>query len=313
MADAPWPYGEPARESALQTQPRWACADGTCACHPVVSDDDPVPHRVTLFDADAKRMPGARCRVWRGATLVNREQPYADGDGGLDLELTRRDRTLLLEWAPGDVPEDPGLPYRISYHVDLGHELEDQVGRRLHNIGFCLASSLEDNVRAFQRTYGLPGAPITGRPADIDAQLSAYHDAALLPPIDSGGATAPQGSPGAPGESGSAREAVMTIPFEIGIELGEHVPWEESDPLVIVSARGEKVLKRPLSSGRAEGALRVIEFSEYRKNERYTVKVRFGDFAYILYEGLDVYDYVHPATISPEPARPAEAYVHDTT
>jgi hypothetical protein len=314
MADAPWPYGEPARESDKEAAPRWECIDGTCECHPVESEDDLVPHHVTLFDADAVRMPGARCRVWRGATLVNRGQPYADGNGGVELELTRRDRTLLVEWAPSDVPADPNLPYRISYHVDLGRELEDGVARRLHNIGFCLAPSLEDNVRAFQRTYGPPGAPVTGRPEDIDAQLAAYHDAALLPPLVHDGALPPP-APGSatPGEAGSAREAVMRIPFEIGIEIGDHVRWTESDPLVIVDALGEKVLEQPLGSGKAEGGLRVIPFSEYRKNQRYTVKVRFGEYAYVLYEGLDIYDYVHPATISPEPGRPAQAYIRDTT
>ena len=52
-----------------------------------------------------------------------------------------------------------------------------------------------------------------------------------------------------------------------------------------------------------------MRFEDFRKNERYTVKVRFDDLAYVLYEWLDIYDLVSPATVSAPPVPPARAFV----
>ena len=84
----------------------------------------------------------------------------------------------------------------------------------------------------------------------------------------------------------------MTTPFEVGVEIGDHVPWTEADELLIVDGSGSQVLRQPLSSGRTEDTLRIISFRDYEKGRRYTVKVRFGDHAYIVYQALDIYDAV---------------------
>lgn len=265
---APWPYGDPVEKTDRMSKPTWVCPGGTCECHPAVdNEDDVVEHGVVLFDAEAMRMPGARYRAWQAGRLINRDDPYADGAGAVILKLKEETSAVLLEWAPFDMPTHPMLPFRATYHLELGEGPEVQTARRLHNIGFCFSPALEENVKAFQRVYGPPNVPVTGRHADIEAQLRAYHDTSSLPPLASPYAVQPPMATDIP--RGSARESLITTPFEIGVEVGEHVPWEETDDLVIVASDGEQVLRQPLSTGRSESGLRVIAFS--RLSEDHTL------------------------------------------
>ena len=127
-------------------------------------------------------MPGARCRVLENGALLNKESPYADGEGGVTVQIRTTTRTLRLEWAPADVPEGPRYPYRRIYHVILGPTVERGVERRLGNIGFLAYSTLEDNVKDFQRAYFETSDP-SGEPHDVDTTLTLFHDLGTLPPL----------------------------------------------------------------------------------------------------------------------------------
>ncbi len=305
---ARWPYDVEVPERPSVGLPRWECPGGTCVCHDGADETDVIPHRIALFDDGARRMTGARCRVWSDGRLLNHGEPHADRNGAVEIQVGASTQSLLVEWAPADTPIRRDLPYRVTYLLgDQGEGLRERVARRLHNVGFCVGDDLEQQVRGFQRVYGLPGVQPSGRPEDVDVQLAGYHDLATLPPI----ATPHEPHPSAGGVGGSAREALFDLPFEVGVEVGEHVPWAEDEDLVIVDLSGEEVFRAALSTGAAEPGLRVMRFEDFRKNERYTVKVRFDDLAYVLYEWLDIYDLVSPATVSAPPVPPARAFVEE--
>jgi hypothetical protein len=139
------------------------------------------PHRVVFHDCEAKRMPGARCRVFENGQLINKEDPYADPSGCVTVQIRQGSRVLELEWAPSELPEGPEYPYRRQYYLVLGKG-EQGVRRRLHNIGFSAHPTLEENVRDFQRAY--LQRP-TGRASHVARTVADYHDKGLLPPIAS--------------------------------------------------------------------------------------------------------------------------------
>ena len=266
-------------------------------------------------------MPGARCRVWDEGRLINQDVPYADGAGSLQLVVPAATIRLLVEWAPNNVPIAPAYPYRLHYRLDMGAASDDRVGNRLHNMGFNLEADLDRNVRAWQCSYGPPGLTPTGRPGDVAPQVALYHDQALLPPLPPTAGSAPGVLlPPTPEVNlerwpaqGCARESRVTTPFEVAVEVGERTAWSEHDELVIVDSINRPQLRMRLDQGHREGSLRLFSFAGYLKNERYTVKVRYDRFAYLLYEALDVYDLMSPATDSVAPLRPLVTYIRDDT
>jgi N-acetyl-anhydromuramyl-L-alanine amidase AmpD len=189
---APWPYDPVEAEDEDDAHPTWSCPEGICACHPTSGDAEKKGHRVVLFDHEAKRMPGARCRILENGKLVNLDAPYADGSGAVTVQLSPTTRALEVEWAPASLPQTPRYPFRKRYHVDVGQSQHDGVARRLHNLGFSSWPTLPENVLAFQQIYSLPP---TGRAADVENDLVVYHDDALLPPVPPSSAPAP-GAPG---------------------------------------------------------------------------------------------------------------------
>ena len=60
-------------------KPTWECPGGDCACHAAEGEDELHDHTILFFDGDARRMPGARCRVLQNGRLLNKEAPFADG------------------------------------------------------------------------------------------------------------------------------------------------------------------------------------------------------------------------------------------
>jgi hypothetical protein len=186
---APWPYEavEPAQRDP--GKPTWECPGGSCDCHPPEGEAERHDHTILFFDPEAKKMPGARCRVLEGDQLLNKDAPFADGSGAVAVKVRPRSRVLELEWAPADLPVRPGYPYRKQYYLDLGHQSAQCAERRMHNLGFSAHPTLEANVRDFQRTYLQPE---TGRIEDVEVQLASFHDEGLLPPVPaSSGAPAP--------------------------------------------------------------------------------------------------------------------------
>lgn len=233
-----WPYEDEDRFSEeFASEPTWSCPGGTCLCHPDVPPGDLVPHAIVFFDERAHRMPRARCRVFENGRLIN-PRPHADAGGRLELDLRPDTQVLELEWAPEDTPLEAHYPFRKQYHLNVAtRRLDERVAQRLHNIGFSAHPALRDNVVDFQREYPLhPGEP-SGEPADVDLQLFAFHDAALLPPLDtqSQAFDAPASLPAAPtpaalpnqtagGGTGSAAAVhitTLTIQLNVGFALFE--------------------------------------------------------------------------------------------
>ena len=141
--------------------------------------DRRIDHQILFFDENADRMPAARCRILENGQLINKNAPFADA-GLVLVKIRKSTRMLDIEWAPPECPETVGYPFRKRYHVDLGADGDESVGRRLHNLGFPPEPAMEDGIRRFQQTY-LQSS--TGAVADVQAQLVPDHDDGTLPPV----------------------------------------------------------------------------------------------------------------------------------
>ncbi|MEZ4294668.1 MAG: N-acetylmuramoyl-L-alanine amidase [Polyangiaceae bacterium] len=182
---APWPYEDIPPGAADPDEPTWDCPGGECDCHAGKRDPkEPVPHKIHFFDHVTRPMPGARVRVLENGQLLNKDTPYADGDGAVEVKLKDTTRYLRVEWAPEDTPVEPRYPFRKLYHLDLGETQDQGVERRLHNLGFSTHSEFADNIIDFQTTYRKTA---TGHPEDIEADVVDYHDNAAIPPVPPGG------------------------------------------------------------------------------------------------------------------------------
>lgn len=176
---APWPYEDepPAPDKG---EPTWHCPDEICQCHAVDVKTEPKTFSVLLRDHTGRAMAGARCRVFVGGRLANEETPYADGEGRLTVDLSSAPTRARVEWAPQDTPLLPIYPYRKSYFVELReHDHREAARRRLHNLGFGHWSTLDANVRDFQRDNGYPS--VNGRLDEIEEDLRRYHDDGVPP------------------------------------------------------------------------------------------------------------------------------------
>ena len=197
---APWPYEKlETREKLPPGEPTWECPEGICVCHPREQPLEPVQHNITFFDEQARRMPGARCRVLENGKLINLGSPYADGEGSVLVRIQPTTKTLELEWAPYDTPRQGRYPHRKLYYVDMGQDQDDRVQRRLANIGFSLYETLERNVEDFKEAYVAEPEPHNGRAEEIYPYLTAFNDGAALPPRGTKVPPAPTGAPAPPG------------------------------------------------------------------------------------------------------------------
>lgn len=227
QSGAPWPYEPATDQDDPDATPTWECPGGQCACHaPEPGELARVPHRITFYDHRAERMPGARCRILENGRLLNAAAPYADGAGAVEVELTPETRHLQVEWAPADLPDKPRYPFRKLYYVDVGLERDQNVERRLHNLGYGAHSTLFDNVCDFQESFG---RPVTGQSEDIEVELIAYHDTGTLPPRSP--------APGGPRPAGD-RSNLAGAPGDSAAKL----------------APGDAKAKRPPGSGAGPGA-----------------------------------------------------------
>ena len=143
---APWPY-EPlvSPPGAALT---WECPEDTCACHPIVEEDEERrDHVIVLHDPRGKRMPLARCRVVEHGRVITADRTTASPLGEVTLALPFSTRTLLVEWAPPELPGHGFMPYRKLYHVHPG------VGPRPG--GHCLGAGSRPDTRPWQRRHAL--------------------------------------------------------------------------------------------------------------------------------------------------------------
>lgn len=175
---APWPYAT-VDAGEVEGAPAWMCPEETCTCSEHQPSAETYEFSVMLCAPDGERMPGARCRILANGKLANTDMPYADGEGWVTAVVTRVPETVLVEWAPAELPDSPRLPYRRRYYVNLREDSErESTRRRLHNLGFSYFPTLRENIKDFQCEYG---EVITGEIADVAEKLRLYHDAAMVP------------------------------------------------------------------------------------------------------------------------------------
>ena len=67
------------------------------------------------------------------------------------------------------------MNYRYEREIHLAFDPEEEKAtlQRLHNLGYNVWQTLEENVRAFQLTYK---QPLTGKLSDIKSDLWCWHD-----------------------------------------------------------------------------------------------------------------------------------------
>jgi len=155
--------------------------------------------RLRLFDNLSRPLPEAPFLARFNGKEV---RDTADGAGFVFLQKVVPPATIELKWRPKPADDDPLkddpdealLHFGLSVFVTAGdHATDEAVRRRLHNLGFNAAPSLKENVEAFQVHYGLP---VTGEPADIEAELVVIHDTANPKPFEpDDGSASPDNGP----------------------------------------------------------------------------------------------------------------------
>ncbi len=178
MSGDGWDYED---EAAFveEAGPSWSCPDATCHCDGDPSEDKLIEHRIVLFDENAERMPGARCRVFIGRRVIN-DAPNADNTGAVVVRIPKHVKQVLVEWAPAHMPREPLYPFRCRYFTNLDVEAEEATRRSLHNLGYASYGSVDDNATAYQRAYRREPVPRWEHVAD---ELVAFHDGGLLPAL----------------------------------------------------------------------------------------------------------------------------------
>ncbi len=150
------------------------------AFDPVPIDQDVVV-RVQIIDGDGTPAPGVACSVTDGGTA---EGGATDGDGFIGVRPDADAESIEIEWTPEGEPPVP-LRRRIFLNLASG----DESGRRrLSNLGY-VAATLEEAVEQFQFAFNRNP---TGRLADVQDDIVAWHDDGILP--ERGTAPAPLAS-----------------------------------------------------------------------------------------------------------------------
>jgi hypothetical protein len=193
-----WPYDETETPIAEPNAPDWECPEGICECHHPDETGEKYEFSVMLFSPEGERMKGARCRILHHGRVMNESQPNADGSGWVTATVPHLPATVLVEWAPADMPRKPPYPFRKWYYVDLERTTNEAARRRLHNLGYSTRASLVENVKHFQRDQRVEHP--SGKVEDIEQDLLDHHDDGMVPycPLDrrGGGQKGEEASPG---------------------------------------------------------------------------------------------------------------------
>lgn len=127
-----------------------------------------------LLDGDKHAIPGAQYRLSVGAHDVREDT--ADSSGRLTESDVLAPSKVTLEWGcPEEVERLEGaFPYQRVISLDLVGGDEEDARKRLHNLGYPVATDLEPALRAFQEDYGV--SP-TGELDDATkTKLALVHD-----------------------------------------------------------------------------------------------------------------------------------------
>lgn len=175
-----WTYPN-STEPPPDRPPSWDCPEGLCTCKPSLHLGA-SQFSVLLCNEHGERMPGARYRVMSRGVVV--EDACADNFGWANVDMSRAQQFVWIEWAPSTMPQSPRFPFRQRYVVAVeAHEQPNL--HRLHNLGFWVWSRTSRNVRSFKQRYELTRD--RGELSDVEAHLKSFHDAALLPTVTPAG------------------------------------------------------------------------------------------------------------------------------
>jgi hypothetical protein len=135
--------------------------------------EKPKPTRlltICLFDPFTVRISEASYRITVGHQVFKTK---ADPDGFVKLRVASIPEDCLVEWGRA---EDDAENYLYSMKIYLQMEdleEDEEVKRRLHNLGYSYGETLADNVKRFQLDYGFDP---TGQPADVISTLRQWYD-----------------------------------------------------------------------------------------------------------------------------------------
>jgi hypothetical protein len=97
----------------------------------------------------------------------------ADADGFVNLQVASTPEKCLVEWGHADDDTQTYLFSRTIYLQMLDLEEDEEVKRRLHNLGYPYDGDLKENVKAFQTDYRFsPG----GKPSSVKPTLRQWFD-----------------------------------------------------------------------------------------------------------------------------------------
>lgn len=172
------PEGEKRRSTHLPgTDRRFDKAGDTFACrfYQRISGSSPcdtpvtkVPLVLRLFDPFTVRISDAPYRITVGGEIFDKQ---ANPDGFVNLQVAAIPEDCLVEWGHNDDDTQIFLFSRKIYLQLEGLEEEDEeVKRRLHNLGYSYENALKENIKAFQLDYGL------SQTTDVKSVLRQWYD-----------------------------------------------------------------------------------------------------------------------------------------
>ena len=165
--------------------------------------------RIRLFDPFEQPMPRSPFRLTLGERIV---EGKADDNAWLEVRTVDVPEQATIEWGKVDeeeeeIPQGPGYPvtvdesdentvaessdegapeptypeepkpvkYRYEREIHLAFDPEEEKAtlQRLHNLGFTIWETLEENIRAFQLTYK---RSLTGKMEDVKSDVWGWHD-----------------------------------------------------------------------------------------------------------------------------------------
>lgn len=133
--------------------------------------------RLRLHDADRSPLGGARYRLDLGAHEAR--EGTADADGRLvEADVLAPSRVRLSWGEPSEVEWLGQFPFTRRYYLDFAEgDADQQLRKRLSNLGYTPAADPSAAIAEFQRDHGLPVTGVVE--ATTEAALLAAHDAEL--------------------------------------------------------------------------------------------------------------------------------------
>ena len=144
-----------------------------CRFYQRISTNSPCEAMLTsliirLFDPFTVHIAKAPYRITVGGKVF---ETFADSEGFVKMQVAGIPEECLVEW--GHAEEEGSEAYLFSRRIYLQMkdlEEDEEMKRRLHNLGYTYENPLKESVQAFRRDYGL------GDSADTKATLRQWYD-----------------------------------------------------------------------------------------------------------------------------------------